>query len=244
MQCWKITPVCCYGRAERHSDPRLYCTYIAVCVQRPLYVTEICSGNHSVWQRVISSLCRYLSFSLCLRRYMYLSIRPIANTLAVLIHSRLFNKISLFLYCSITRGNRFALNGYRIFVFKNTPCPVCAFNKYKCAIRAWSMYSTLMSHEKLWTEAWRWERVRQNGTEILSRWFETHWRPGFLISGLENVCLPLRTVWWGYCHSNRFQVSASSELRWQARLTIVLVVSVTWKVDVTCMPSGTPITRP
>ena len=117
MHRYKITHVCCYGRAERHSDARLYCTYIAVCVQRPLHVTEICSGNHSVWQSVISSLFRYFSFSLCLCRDMYLSIqRPTANTLDVRIHSRLLNKISLFLYCAITRRNWFALNGYRIFI--------------------------------------------------------------------------------------------------------------------------------
>ena len=79
----KATPVCCYDRAESYSDPRLYCAYVAVCVQRPLYVTEICSGNHSAWQSVISSLCRYLSFSLCLCRYVYLSIQRLNFTCTI-----------------------------------------------------------------------------------------------------------------------------------------------------------------
>jgi len=155
-----------------------------------------------------------------------------------------FNKMSLFLYCSVTRGNWFALNSDRIFEqylrIRLVPyVPSININvPYVYGVCA------QMSHEKLWTEACSWERVRQNGTEILSRWCETHWRSGFLIFGLRNVCLPLRTVWWGYCHSNRFQVSASSELRWQARLTIVLVVSFMWKVGVICTPSGTRITRP
>jgi len=80
----KITPVCFYGRAERYSErPTFILSYVAVCVQRPLYVTEMCSGNHSVWQSVISSLCRYLSFSVCLCRYVYLSIQRLNFTFTI-----------------------------------------------------------------------------------------------------------------------------------------------------------------